>query len=317
MAERPRVGVVGLGLIGGSVALRLHSVGHEVVVTDVDPATRDAAAGSGLVVEPGLGAWVQGCDLVVVSTPLDVLDDVLHRLAPLLAGHATVVDVGSVKGPVHRVAVAAGLGERFVGAHPMAGTEHTGFAHASPELCTGATWAVTVQDGTTDPGRAARVVRLLAEELDATVTVLAPEVHDRAAATISHVPHVVAHLLLAGAEESGHARLAGLLAAGSFRDGTRVAGTNPARTRNMLVENGEAVAAELARLRRRLDDIAALVARGDGDGLLRELDRVAARAGEVRDPQPPAVPADEVDAATVLDLLRAPGERVVVSPRRG
>lgn len=315
-AEPARTGVVGLGLIGGSLALRLTAQGHPVLGTDPDPSTRAAAVGAGLAVEDGLGPWLAACDLVAVCAPLDVLSEILHRVAGLTDDRTTVIDVGSVKAPVHRLARDAGLGGRFVGVHPMAGTERSGFQHASADLFDHATWAVTLEEGVTDATRAATVVRFLAERLDARVCVLTPALHDEAAAVVSHVPHVVAHLLLDGAEEFADPRVAALLAAGSFRDGTRVAGTNPARTRNMLAENHEAVGRELARLRQRLDRLATAVERGDRTELLTLLEGVAHRAGSVRHADADLLASDEVDAEAVLRLLGEPGSGVVVSPRR-
>lgn len=312
--EFSRVGVVGLGLIGGSLALRLHAAGRPVVGSDPDAATREAAAATGLEVHAEPGPWLSGCDLVVVCAPLDAMDVVLARVAEHVDEAATVIDVGSVKRPVHQAARAAGLGHRFVGAHPMAGTERTGFEHADPALLEGATWAVTLEPG--DPAgldRAARVARFLATDLAATVCVLPPEVHDETAAVISHVPHVLAHLLLVGAEESGHPELAGIMAAGSFRDGTRVAGTNPARTRNMLLGNSRAVEAELSRLRSRLDQLSAVLAEGDDTSLSHWLDAAAEKATTVRQPQPAGLAADRVDADTIARLLQEPGARVVVA----
>lgn len=247
------IGIVGLGLIGGSLALRLVGQGHDVSACDADPDTRAAAAAAGIAVHAAPGPWLADAELVVVATPLDTMPAVLRTVAA--HGHGTVIDVGSVKGAAHRAADAAGLGDRFVGAHPMAGTEQSGFAAASAALLVGVTWAVTA-DPATDPDRLLDVVRLLCRELDARVTVLEPSVHDTSVAVVSHGPHVAASLLLAALGADEHPGVAAALAAGSFRDGTRVAGTNTRRTANLVLENRAAMTDYLRRLS---DDLTGLL----------------------------------------------------------
>ncbi|MEP7765280.1 prephenate dehydrogenase/arogenate dehydrogenase family protein [Sanguibacter sp. 25GB23B1] len=234
---RGPVAVVGLGLIGGSLARALVDAGTDVVGWDPDAQTMVAAADAGIRV---VGSLEEACGtapwLVVLAVPLVVVDQTARALAPLLGPDALVTDVGSVKGPVRDAMVAAGLGERFVGAHPMAGTEHSGFRSSDPELLRGARWAVTL-DGTTPMTGFLAVVELVVDVLRGIVHPLSDGVHDEAAALISHVPHVVATELLNIVAHSTITDVAVGLAAGSFRDGTRVARTDPARTEAMIVEN--------------------------------------------------------------------------------
>ena len=269
-----RICIVGAGLIGGSVARRLAVLGADVVVVDPDAATLEQAAAFGLATAAVVPA---DRDLVVLATPLDALPAVMAEVAAA-APRAVVVDLGSVKQAPAGAAAAAGLVGRYVGVHPMAGTERTGFEHSAADLLVGATWAVTHD---LDPdGAVAPVVAWVAETFAATVVVLDPAAHDRSVALVSHTPHAVAHALLGVAEASPDAALASWLAAGSFRDGTRVAGRNAARTANMLAENAAAlgpvldeVIAELVGLRA---DLAA------PDALRARLDRVADAADSVR-----------------------------------
>jgi prephenate dehydrogenase len=268
------IAVVGLGLVGGSLALRLVERGHDVSACDPDAGTRAAAAAAGVDVHEEPGPWLGDAELVVVATPLDAMSDVLRTVARF--GDGTVIDVGSVKVAVHRAAEDAGLGGRFVGAHPMAGTEHSGFGAASSELLAGATWAVTFTPET-DHERLLEVVRFLCREVDARVTVLEPAVHDRSVAVVSHGPHVAASMLLAALGGDEHPAVSATLAAGSFRDGTRVAGTNTARTANMVLENRAAMAGylrslsgDLAGLLEVLEDDAAVLAWFDRARLARE-----------------------------------------------
>lgn len=266
-----RVAVVGAGLIGGSLALRLRDLGTDVVVVDPDPATREAARGAGLVAVETVPA---DRDLVVLAGPLDAIVDGLPAVAAA-APDAVLVDVGSVKGTVRDACRAHGLEPRWVGAHPMAGTEHSGFAHADPALLVGVSWAVT-----RGPGPVTDVVRWVVDAFDATAVVLDVDAHDRSVALVSHAPHVLANTLLEVVAAAGDPAAAHL-AAGSFRDGTRVAGRDPARTRNMLADNAAALGpvvddlvAALQAFRADLDDRTAL-----GDHLA----RVTAAAGGLRE----------------------------------
>lgn len=260
------VAVVGAGLIGGSVARRLAVLGRGITVVEPDVAGREWAD------IPHADSIPSDADLVVVAVPLDAMPTVLTTVAEQAPG-AVVIDVGSVKGAVADAAHAAGLADRYVGAHPMAGTEQSGFAHSTPDLLVGATWAVT-----RGSGPVADVVAWVAETFDATVLVTDAEAHDRAVALVSHAPHVVANALL-GVVAQADDPAARHLAAGSFRDGTRVAGRDARRTRNMLADNAAALGPVVDELIAALEGYRADLA--DPDALLARLDRVAPwRRGE-------------------------------------
>ncbi|MGY1779848.1 prephenate dehydrogenase/arogenate dehydrogenase family protein [Geodermatophilus sp. SYSU D01036] len=236
----PPVGVVGLGQLGGSLAAALVAAGRDVSGWDVDPAAREAAAARGVRVTRELGG------VVVLAVPLPAMATALDGLDVDPA--ATVTDLGSVKVPV-LAAVGAALGGRFVGGHPMAGTERSGHGATDPGLFRGARWALCLEPGTELP----RWLRAAEVALDAgaeVVPVTAAE-HDDAVAAVSHVPHLLAAALAAAAGEAG--RLALALAAGSFRDGTRVAGSDPAFVTAMVEGNAGPTAAALARVRAQLD----------------------------------------------------------------
>lgn len=267
-----RVGIVGLGLVGGSLARALAA--HEdvaVVGQDPDPGTRRVADATGIDVvatAAELADALRPGDLVVLAAPLLALGQVAHELATAgLAEGVVVTDVGSVKAPVRAAVAAAGLGDRYVGAHPMAGTEESGFAASSAALLDGATWAVTIDDAT--PAHHLLRVLELVTRSGGRARVLADAVHDDAVALVSHVPHVLATELLTLVGRSPARELALGLAAGSFRDGTRVARTDPRRTEAMVAGNAAAVARAL---RVAADDLAGLAdalergARGEPGG---------------------------------------------------
>ncbi len=258
------VGVVGLGLIGGSLAKALQAAGVPVVATD--PVSTEEARAAGLsVVDDVAGLALHRPEIVVLAAPLRAMRTVAGELAEALAGEPgwdpTVTDVGSVKTPVREAVADAGLAGRYVGAHPMSGTERSGFAASSAELMQGIPWAVTcaaAEAGVagTDPGRLERVLRLVTGPLGGTAAVLTDELHDEAAALVSHVPHVLANQLLGAVSGAPVRDLALGLAAGSFRDGTRVGFTDPRRTEAMVTENAAWVAPVLRLAARDLERLA-------------------------------------------------------------
>src|SRR3954447_2314696 len=235
----PPVAVVGLGQLGGSLAAARAAGGRPVAGWDVDPAARDAAAARGVTVTRELGG------VVVLAVPLPAMGTALDGLTVDPA--ATVTDLGSVKGPVLDT-VGAAFDGRFVGGHPMCGTERSGHTAVDPALFTGARWALCLEPDT-DLSRWLRVAEVAMAVGAEVVPVTAAE-HDDAVAAISHVPHLLAAALAAAAGQVGPLALA--LAAGSFRDGTRVIGSEPAFVTSMVEGNSGPTAAALARVQAQL-----------------------------------------------------------------
>lgn len=231
------VTVVGLGLIGGSLLRALAAdPGRTVHGHDADPATRDAARA-----EPGpwrihdtVDAAVRDADLVVLAVPPHAMPGVLAGLAD---HSGLVTDVASVKSPVLDAARRQPV--RFVGGHPMAGTERAGFAASDPDLFTGRAWVLCLEPDTrlADWLAVARLVLGLGARV---VPTTAAE-HDLAVARISHLPHLVASALAATAADP----LSRTLAAGSYADGTRVAASQPALWADICAGNAPAVRAAL------------------------------------------------------------------------
>jgi prephenate dehydrogenase len=265
-AQAMSVGIVGLGLIGGSLARALQAAGVPVVATD--PSSAEEARAAGLPVADDIaGLALQRPDVVVLAAPLRAMRAVAAELTEALVGEPgwdpTVTDVGSVKAPVREAVTDAGLGDRYVGAHPMSGTERSGFESSSAELMQGIPWAVTCRAGDaaagvagTDQWRLEQVLRLVTGLLGGTAAVLTDGLHDEAAALVSHVPHVLANQLLGVVASAPVRDLALGLAAGSFRDGTRVGLTDPRRTEAMVTENGAWVAPVLRLVARDLERLA-------------------------------------------------------------
>jgi prephenate dehydrogenase len=237
---RPAVSVIGLGQLGGSLAAALLQAGREVSGWDVDPVAREAAQGRGVRITQ------QPAGIVVLAVPLPVMAAALDGLD--VDPDATVTDLGSVKVPVV-AQLGARFGGRYVGGHPMCGTERSGPDATDPDLFRGARWALCLESGT-DLARWLRVAEV-ALEVGAEVVPVTAHEHDDAVAAVSSVPHLLAAALAAAAGEVGALALS--LAAGSFRDGTRVIGSDPAFVTAMVTSNGRPTTVALDRVRRQLE----------------------------------------------------------------
>ncbi len=318
------VAVLGMGLIGGSVLRALSGAGHRVLGFDADPATR-ATARTAAARAPSGARWqvtqtardaIAPADLVVLAVPLPAVPAVLDEVAGT-GFSGLVTDVTSVKGPVrdlidrHLHRGDSRLAS-FVGGHPMAGRETSGFTAGDPHLFEGCAWVLCLEpDRTVLPDwleLAALVTSLGARAVPATA-----DEHDRAVAAVSHVPHLLASALATAV--AGDA-LAAALAAGSFRDGSRVAASAPALVAAMCGGNAAAVAPALDAA---MDALEAMRAALDGPEpvtALRPLltpGNAARRAWPPTPGEPAELPA-RVDV--LLDLGRAGGWVSAVSADR-
>ena len=190
-----RIAVVGLGLLGGSVALAAKSRGIASTVVGVTrrPETLEAALRGGAVDQAGsdLAEGVRGAELVVLGTPVFAMAEVLRKAAPHLAEGALVTDVGSVKGILAETLPGIlPAGVTYVGSHPMAGSHHSGFAHATPDLFEGAACIVSPIPGT--PRAQVERVAAFWSALGARVLERDPAAHDAEVGWVSHVPHALA-----------------------------------------------------------------------------------------------------------------------------
>lgn len=261
--------IFGTGLIGGSVGMALSQRGWHVSGVDTDPAVAARAVELGALSVVGEDPEA---DLVIVAIPVRAVAGVVRTV--ISSGRwnpeAVITDVGGVKTPL-----AAAIDHPFfVGGHPMAGSEQVGIEGASGELFVGATWVLTPVAGT-DPDAYARLRSILAD-LGANVLALGPEQHDALVAVVSHVPHLTAATLMDLASGIGQEHAALLqLAAGGFRDMTRIAAGQPSIWPDICEENSGAIVDTLDSLIAALSDMRRRVADGDRNGLLEVLDRAA------------------------------------------
>ncbi|RIL05570.1 MAG: prephenate dehydrogenase/arogenate dehydrogenase family protein [Proteobacteria bacterium] len=277
-----RLAVLGLGLLGGSIAwaARERGVAREVVGCGRRAESLRAAAARGLVDRTSLdpAEAVAGADLVVLATPVGAMAAVLRAAAPALAGGALVTDVGSVKSILAELL--PGLlppGVVYVGSHPMAGSHEKGPEHARPDLVDGATCVVT--PAPSDPPAAVARIEAFWAALGARVVRRDAAAHDSEVAWISHVPHALA---FAFARALGDAPPeAGEVAGTGFRDFTRIARSDPELWAEILVANRKAIEGPLGRVAERLAQLTRAIGAGD----VEEVDRWIAEARASLDAQ--------------------------------
>jgi len=244
------IGVVGLGLIGGSLALAARRAGHDVLGWDSDAATREGAAGDGLTVSADL----REAEIVVLAVPMPDLTAALRATmdSVSLPAAATITDVGSLKKPVAEAMGAIGRAGHYVGGHPMSGTERNGWPAASADLFIESAWVLCLSGGEDDEHLDRWLeVAAVCTDLGARVVAMTPDEHDAAMAMISGVPHLLALALSAAAARADP--LIPALAAGSFADLTRVAGSSPTLLKALTEGNEVAVRAALHAVVEQLD----------------------------------------------------------------
>jgi prephenate dehydrogenase len=256
-----RANVLGLGLIGGSICVALRDRGWVVSGDDADPARVAEAVSRGIVAGSGLD---RDADVTFVAVPVMAVGEQVRRA--LRETNGFVTDVGSVK-----TAVCDAIRDaRFIGGHPMAGSELEGLDGADPDLFAGAVWVLTPTAETSDTAFA--TVAAIVSDLGAEVVGLAPERHDELVAVVSHVPHLTAATLMgvASSRATEHAALL-RLAAGGFRDMTRIASGHPAIWLDICEQNRDAIATTLTALIDGLSSMRSIVVEGDRDRLLARL----------------------------------------------
>ncbi|HWO84650.1 MAG TPA: prephenate dehydrogenase/arogenate dehydrogenase family protein [Solirubrobacterales bacterium] len=257
-----KIAVLGVGLIGGSIGLAARRrLDAEVVGWGRRPERLQRAVELGAV-DRAAGSLAEACggaDLVFCCAPVAALPEQVGEALAATGPETAVTDVGSTKG---ELVAALGGDERFIGGHPLAGAETAGVENAREDLFEGARWYLTPTDRSSGL-LYDRLQRALAA-LGARPQAIDPQGHDRLMATVSHLPHVLANALAAEAAESLTRDSERLPDVGpSFRDATRVAGSNPAIWADIYASNREAVAASVDSVAERLREAAELIRSGD------------------------------------------------------
>jgi prephenate dehydrogenase len=260
-----RIAVLGVGLIGGSIGLAARRLEAEVVGCGRSPERLQRAVELGAI-DRAAGSLAEACaeaDLVFCCAPVATLPEQAREALAAAGPETAVTDVGSTKG---ELVAAVGGDERFIGGHPLAGAETAGVENAREDLFEGARWYLTPTE---------QVSGVLYDRLQRALSALGarpqaidPVSHDRLMATVSHMPHVLANALASEGAESLTQDSERLPDVGpSFRDATRVAGSNPAVWADIFASNHEAVAASVDSVAARLSRAAELIRGGDREAL--------------------------------------------------
>jgi prephenate dehydrogenase len=259
-----RIAVLGVGLIGGSIGLAAkRRLGAEVSGFDPDPAARERALERGTVdvVDDSIAEAVEGAELVFCAAPVRALPELVFKALSAASEGSVVTDVGSTKGAL---VAQVGSEERFIGGHPLAGAETAGVENAHPDLFEGARWYLTPTERSS--GLLYDRLQRAISGLGARPQAIDAETHDRLMATVSHLPHVIANVLVEQAAEAAAEESERLPEVGpSFRDTTRVAGANPPIWGDIFATNREAVAREVDAVSERLKEAAELIRSGDAE----------------------------------------------------
>jgi prephenate dehydrogenase len=294
-----RVAIVGTGLVGGSLGLalaRLDDV-ERIVGYDHDGEQLATALARGAVSETAgsIAEAAEGAELVIVAVPTSATASVAAEVGPTLEPGAILTDVASVKsGVVEALQASARAEVHVIGGHPMAGSHEHGAAHASVELFLGASYLLTPTTHT-DP-QAYRVLHRLVSRIGARPLAVDPAHHDALAAVVSHLPQLAATTLMNLAAERARDDHAGLLllAAGGFRDATRVAASDPELWLDICTQNRDAIVAVLDEYTERLTTLRGQVANGDGNALRATL----GQAHQARH----SLPSKETASGTLVEL---------------
>jgi arogenate dehydrogenase (NADP+) len=262
-----KIGVVGLGLIGGSLAIDLKAKGHYLLGVSRRAETCEYAIAQAMVDEACSDlSLLAAAELVFLCTPIGLLQATAEHLIPHLQSDAMLTDVGSVKTPI--VQAIASLWPNFVGGHPMAGTAEQGLQAALPNLFSGKPYILTPTEAT--PNSVVQAVTAVVQDLSAQLCHCSPEDHDRAVAWISHLPVFVSASLIAACTQEPDPsvlKLAQSLASSGFRDTSRVGGGNPDLGMMMAEYNQVALLSALHRYRHELDRFIAQIEQQDWSAL--------------------------------------------------
>ena len=261
------VAVIGLGAIGGSLAWQARLAGVARVVgyspsRSEGVAALRACAVSEVAESPAKA--VRGAELVVLAVPPGPTLDLISRLGRSLEPGAILTDVCSVKAPAMARAADCGLGDRFVGCHPLAGTHDSGFAAARPDRLRGCVVYVCEGQSRDGPRIARAVMRFWEEVLEAQPILIAADAHDRQLAWTSHLPQAVAYAL---AKSLSDRRLGGVSYGAGARDTTRLAASSPDMWIDILLQNGVPIDEALSSVEGCLAELRELIRRGDREGL--------------------------------------------------
>lgn len=268
-----KTGFIGFGLIGGSIALTLREKSPDCSIiayqyknkrdSNLEQAKADGVLNK---ISVDLMEDFSDCDIIFLCAPVLSNISYLNQLKPIIGASCILTDVGSVKQNIHEAVNRLGLEKNFIGGHPMAGSEKTGYANAAARLLENAFYILTPTQAT--PRHVIDKMTELVQNTGAIPVILDAEKHDMITAAISHVPHILAASLVNMVGEHGEADQMRLLSAGGFRDITRIASSSPVMWQDICLSNAESICALLKQYRNRLEEMETAIRNQDGESIL-------------------------------------------------
>lgn len=238
-----RIGFIGLGLIGGSIAkaIKTKYPATNILATASRESTLQLAYDDGVISNSGFLSPEEfaACDVIFLCSPVKSNVEHLEKLAPILPSTCLISDVGSVKGDITAAVSALGLTHQFIGGHPMAGSESFGYQNASARLLENAYYILTATDDL--PRETLTSFDAYIRSLGSITLVMTPEKHDFATACISHLPHIIAASLVNFVKDADSDTTLKTIAAGGFRDITRIASSSPVMWQHICATNKEEI----------------------------------------------------------------------------
>lgn len=312
MAEQV-YGFIGFGLIGGSIARGLKRARPEIRIKAYmrTRSKLEQARQDGIVDEilDGVGEPLRECDIIFLCTPVEYNAQYLSDIRPYLKPGAVITDVGSTKTDIHRAVISLGMEDRFVGGHPMAGSEKTGYENASDHLLENAYYIITP----TAHSRQEDVDRLVAvaQLIGSIPIVLDYHQHDRIVAAISHLPHLIASSLVNLVRDSDTSEgLMKRLAAGGFKDITRIASSSPEMWEQICMTNTGPICDMLEAYIGSLNQILDGLRQKDSGAIYRLFDTSRAYRNSISDRSKGSVPPDY---SFTVDIVDEPGSIATLS----
>ena len=233
------IGFIGLGLIGGSIAkgIRRHHpdytlIGYDYYYESIEKAIKNGTINTGV---KEVGEEFKSCDIVYLCMPVSINVEYLSKIKPFLKNTCILTDVGSVKAPIHEEVISLNMEQVFIGGHPMAGSEKTGYENATDHLVENAYYALTPSNHTTK--ESLEILKELTTSIGALPIILEPHEHDYVVAAISHLPHIIASSLVNIVKQSKNEDVMKSIAAGGFKDITRIASASPVIWQQICLAN--------------------------------------------------------------------------------
>ncbi len=264
-------GFIGLGLIGGSIAktIRKNQPDTQIIAYNRTRSVLDQALKEGVIntAVDSIDDTFRSCDYIFLCVPVVTMLDYLKQLKPYIGAKTIITDVGSTKTDIHKTVHALGLDESFIGGHPMAGSEKTGYANSTDHMIENAYYILTPGDNIAIE-KVSRFSKLISD-LGALPLVMSYEEHDYVVGAISHLPHVISAALVNMVHDAdGPDHYMKAIAAGGFRDITRISSSSPQMWQEICLANADNICALIDRYIRTLTDFRFYIRNGDADKLL-------------------------------------------------